>query len=84
MRKDAATDRRYTGSNPTASFFSSLIDVTHFRPAISTYPQVSNELSGAADAVTQGGLSPAQALDQYDRAVADIVGRSAVDAKGSP
>lgn len=82
VRADAAKDPRYTGSNPTATFFSSLIPVTNFRPAIATYPQVSNELSGAADAVTQGGLSPAQAIDQYDRAVRDIVGGSAVTSEG--
>ena len=82
VRRDAAGDARYTGSNPTAEFFSSLIDVTHFRPAISTYPQVSNELSGAADAVTQGGLSPSAAVDQYDGAVADIVGRGATTSAG--
>lgn len=74
VRSDVASDPTYLKSNPTASFFSSLVQVTHFRPAIAAYPQVSNQLAIAADTVSTNGQSVASATKAYATAVQQIVG----------
>jgi multiple sugar transport system substrate-binding protein len=54
VRTDVAEDPEYTKSNPTTEFFTDLVDVTHFRPATSDYPKVSNEIMVAMEAVMTG------------------------------
>jgi multiple sugar transport system substrate-binding protein len=74
VRSDVAADASYAKSNPTAEFFSSLVKVTHFRPAIAAYPQVSNQLAIAADTVSTNGQSVDSATKAYGAAVQQVVG----------
>ena len=50
------------------------MDVTNFRPATSDYPQVSNEIMVAMEAVMTGQQTPEEAAAAYDEAVVGIVG----------
>lgn len=81
VRKDVAADPTYTGSNPTNEFFSSLVAVTHFRPATTDYPKISNEIQVATEAVMSGQSSPADAAKAYDNAVVGIVGKDKTTVK---
>ena len=74
VRTDVASDPKYTGSNPTNAFFSSLVPVTHFRPATSDYPKVSNAIQVAMESVMTGQQSPPQAAEAYDSALKQAVG----------
>jgi multiple sugar transport system substrate-binding protein len=74
VRTDVAEDPEYTKSNPTTEFFTDLVDVTHFRPATSDYPKVSNEIMVAMEAVMTGQQTPEEAAAAYDEAVVGIVG----------
>jgi multiple sugar transport system substrate-binding protein len=74
VRTDVAEDPEYTKTNPTTEFFTDLVDVTHFRPATSDYPKVSNEIMVAMEAVMTGQQTPEEAAAAYDEAVAGIVG----------
>ncbi|GAA4159910.1 extracellular solute-binding protein [Gryllotalpicola daejeonensis] len=74
VRTDVANDPKYTSSNPTNAFFSSLVPVTHFRPATSDYPKVSNAIQVAMESVMTGQQSPAQAAKAYDDALKQAVG----------
>ncbi|HEY5221512.1 MAG TPA: extracellular solute-binding protein [Microbacteriaceae bacterium] len=74
VRTDVATDPKYTSSNPTNSFFSDLVKVTHFRPATSDYPKVSNNIQVAMESVMTGQQTPAQAAKTYDDALPTAVG----------
>ncbi len=74
VRSDVADDPSYAKSSPTANFFSSLVAVTHFRPSIAVYPQISDQLAVAADAVSQGGETPEAAVAAYGEAVKGIAG----------
>jgi multiple sugar transport system substrate-binding protein len=74
VRTDVAEDPEYTKSNPTTEFFTDLVDVTHFRPATSDYPKVSNEIMVAMEAVMTGQQAPEEAAAAYDEAVVGIVG----------
>jgi multiple sugar transport system substrate-binding protein len=81
VRKDVATDPAYTKSNPTAAFFSSLVSVTHFRPATSDYPQISNSIAEVSDSVESGQATAAQAAKTYGQDVVGIVGQSKTTTK---
>jgi len=81
VRKDVGTDPTYTAGNPTNAFFSSLVAVTHFRPATTDYTQISNAIQVATEAVMSGQSSPADAAKAYDAAVVGIVGKDKTTAK---
>lgn len=81
VRKDVAADSSYTGSNPTAAFFSSLVAVTHFRPATADYPQISNAITVASDSVETGQATPDQAAKAYAQQVIAIVGKDKTTTK---
>jgi multiple sugar transport system substrate-binding protein len=74
VRSDVAEDPEYTATNPTAEFFTDLVEVTHFRPATSDYPKISNEIMVAMESVMTGQQTPEEAAAVYDEAVAGIVG----------
>ncbi|MGK9219932.1 MULTISPECIES: extracellular solute-binding protein [unclassified Microbacterium] len=74
VRSDVADDPEYTAANESFEFFSSLVDVTHYRPATSDYAQISNEITVAMEAVMTGQQTPEEAAAAYDAAVVDIVG----------
>ena len=76
MRSDVASDPKYTDANPTNKFFSDLVKVTHFRPATSVYPKVSNNIQVAMESVMSGQQTPKEAAKAYDDALTDAVGGS--------
>ncbi|NDL55505.1 extracellular solute-binding protein [Phytoactinopolyspora sp. XMNu-373] len=74
VREDVAEDPEYVEANPSFEFFSGIVDVTHFRPATSDYPQISNEIQVAMESVMTGQQAPDEAAAVYDEAVERIVG----------
>ena len=60
-----AADPSYTASNPTTPFFTSLVKVTHFRPAYTAYPKISDAIQVAMEAVMTGQSSTAAAMAAY-------------------
>lgn len=74
VREDVANDPSYVEANPTFEFFSSLVEVTNFRPATSDYAKISNEITIAMEAVMTGQQTPEEAAAAYDEAVIGIVG----------
>jgi multiple sugar transport system substrate-binding protein len=78
VRKDVANDPKYASANPTFKFFSSLVALTHFRPATTPYTQVSTAIQTAMESVMTGQQSPAQATQVYGSALPGIVGASNV------
>ena len=78
VRNDVTSDPAYVNSSPAASFFAKLVSVTHFRPSLTAYPQVSNVIQEAAESATVGGADGATAAANYDKALAKVVGASNV------
>ncbi|WP_129663115.1 extracellular solute-binding protein [Phytoactinopolyspora endophytica] len=82
VREDVAEDSEYIDANPSFEFFSEIVEFTHFRPATSDYPQISNEIQVAMESVMTGQQSPEEAAAAYDSAVERIVGADAVMSAG--
>ena len=80
VREDVNTDPAFLDANPTAGFFSSLVEVTNFRPALEIYPQVSSLIQETMEAVTVGGASVEDAMERYDSQLTRLAGRSNVKA----
>ena len=76
MRTDVANDPAYVKSNPTNAFFADLVKITHFRPATSSYPAVSNNIQVAMESVMTGQQTAAEAQKAYDQALPQAVGGS--------
>ena len=74
VRKDVASDPKYTSANPTNKFFSGLVPVTTYRPAYAVYPRVSNEIQVASEAVVTGQADVNSAAAQYDSQLKTIAG----------
>ncbi|HYY45110.1 MAG TPA: extracellular solute-binding protein [Actinomycetota bacterium] len=74
VRQDVAATDEYKSSNPTTGFFTDLVQYTHFRPAFPEYPQISNQIQVAMEAVMTGQASPEEAMQRYAEAVEGIVG----------
>jgi len=73
-RKDVASDPRYTKSDPFTPFFTDLVQVTHFRPAYADYPQVSDAVQQAMEAVMTNQASVNDALKSFANTVKSAVG----------
>jgi multiple sugar transport system substrate-binding protein len=73
-RTDVATDPKYLNSNPTLRFFTDLVQVTRFRPAYPEYPQVSNAIQVAMEAVMTGQAPPDAAAKTFAEQVKAAVG----------
>ncbi|MFJ1744940.1 extracellular solute-binding protein [Streptomyces sp. NPDC088116] len=73
VRKDVAADPRYLKSMPGIDFFTQLVGVTHYRPALPVYPQVSTAIGEAMETVTTGDGSPQKAAKEYDEQLRTIV-----------
>ncbi|WP_405602255.1 ABC transporter substrate-binding protein [Streptomyces sp. NBC_01410] len=73
VRKDVAADARYLKSMPGIDFFTSLVQYTHYRPALPVYPQVSTAIGEAMEKVTTGDASGADAAKEYDEQLKTIV-----------
>ncbi len=74
VRDDIAEDERYLTYSPTVEFFTELLDGAFYRPALPAYPEVSNAIQDAMEAVMTMSQEPEQALASYDAAVTGIVG----------
>jgi multiple sugar transport system substrate-binding protein len=75
VRKDVGADPKYTGAQPTVKFFTDLVPVTQYRPALPVYPKISNQITVAMEAVMTGQQTPDAAAKAYDQAVTGIVGK---------
>jgi multiple sugar transport system substrate-binding protein len=74
VRKDVASDPKYTSANPTNAFFSGLVPITNYRPAYAVYPRVSNEIQVATEAVVTGQAGVDAAAETYDAQLKSIAG----------
>ncbi|GAB3564620.1 extracellular solute-binding protein [Spelaeicoccus albus] len=75
VRKDVASDPKYTKSDSSFGKTSKAVQYTHYRPATEDYPKISNKIQVAMEAVMTGQQTPAQAAAAYDKAVIEIVGK---------
>jgi len=73
-RKDVASDPSYTASDPFTPFFTGLVSVTHFRPAYSDYPKVSDAIQVAMEAVMTNQSSVDDAVKAFASTVRSAVG----------
>ena len=80
VRRDVAAKPMYKQSNPSADFFSDLVSVTHYRPALPPYAQISYEIQVAMEAVMTGQATPEQAMNDYVSELKRIVGAQHVTA----
>jgi multiple sugar transport system substrate-binding protein len=77
-RADVAADPSYTADNPSVSYFTDLVKVTHFRPAYTVYPRISDSIQTAMEAVMTGQSSVDSATKAYGQQIAGIAGASKV------
>ncbi|MEV0406157.1 extracellular solute-binding protein [Actinoallomurus sp. NPDC050550] len=81
VRKDVVDDPKYVEGNPTQKFWTDLVSVTQYRPAYSVYPQISNQLQAATEAVVTNQGSPQSAMNDFANQVKQIAGPDKVEAK---
>ncbi|MGA4951616.1 extracellular solute-binding protein [Streptomyces lydicamycinicus] len=74
VRKDVAADPRYRTSVPGIGFFTGLVGVSRYRPALPEYPRVAAALGEAMEAVTADDASPDKAAADYDSTLKSLVG----------
>ncbi|WP_265444946.1 extracellular solute-binding protein [Flexivirga meconopsidis] len=75
VRSDTAAEPTYQKSTPTTKFMTDLVKSTTYRPALAPYPQISNAIQIACEAMLIGSKTPAAAAATYDSMLIDIVGR---------
>ncbi len=75
VRDDVASDPEYIKANWSFPFFSDLMSVTHFRPATPDYPQISQYIQQACEAVATDQATPEQAAATYDEALIGVAGQ---------
>ncbi|MFG2895308.1 extracellular solute-binding protein [Streptomyces sp. NPDC048248] len=73
VRKDVAADPRYLKSVPGIGFFTGLVKISRYRPALPAYPQVSSAIGEAMEAVTADDSSPEAAAREYDERLKSLV-----------
>ncbi|MET9292351.1 extracellular solute-binding protein [Streptomyces sp. NPDC003077] len=78
VRRDVAADPKYLKSIPGIKFFTDLVSISRYRPALPEYPKVSASIGEAMEAVTAGDSSPAEAAGDYDRQLPSLVGDQVV------
>ncbi|MCO6008653.1 extracellular solute-binding protein [Actinoallomurus purpureus] len=81
VRKDVVDDPKYVEGNPTQKFWTDLVSVTQYRPAYSVYPQISNQLQAATEAVVTGQGSPQSAMNDLAGQIKQIAGPDKVEGK---
>ncbi|MCO5988772.1 extracellular solute-binding protein [Actinoallomurus spadix] len=81
VRKDVVADPKYLEGNPTQRFWTDLVSVTQYRPAYNVYPQISNQLQAASEAVVTGQSSPRSAMNDFAGQVKQIAGPDKVEAR---
>lgn len=72
VREDVAKDPQYLKSMPGIEFFTGLVEISHYRPALPVYPQVSTAITESMEQVTTGDASPEEAARSYDEQVESI------------
>lgn len=77
-RSDVTSDPENQPENPYVKDATNLVQYTHYRPGLSMYSKVSNEVQKATESVITGKASADQAAQTYDQAVAEIVGEDNV------
>ncbi|MEV0373675.1 extracellular solute-binding protein [Streptomyces sp. NPDC050636] len=73
VRKDVAAEPRYLTSVPGIGFFTGLVEISQYRPALPAYPKVASAIGEAMEAVTADDSSPDQAAKDYDEQLKSIV-----------
>lgn len=76
-RKDVSSDPEYLKSDPFAQTFTDLVRYTHFRPAYSKYPRVSDAIQQTMEAVMTDQQPVDKALQQFQKTADAIVGPDA-------
>jgi multiple sugar transport system substrate-binding protein len=79
VRDDVTSDPAYLQGNPTQKFWTDLVSVTQYRPAYQVYPQISNEIQAATEAVVSDQSSPSGAMDRLAGQIRQIAGSSNVE-----
>ncbi len=82
VRNDVTKDPAYLQGNPSQAFWTSLVAVTQYRPAYAVYPQISNQLQAATEAVVSAQSPPAKAMNDFAGQVKQIAGPDKVE--GTP
>lgn len=80
VRRDVAAKPAYLQSNPSAKFFSDLVSVTNYRPALPPYAKISFEIQAAMESVMSGQSTPDNAMSSYVGGLKGIVGSKKVTA----
>jgi multiple sugar transport system substrate-binding protein len=73
-RKDVSSDPEYLASDPFTKTFTDLVQYTHFRPAYSKYPRISDALQSTMETVMTDQAPVDQALAQFQKTASSIVG----------
>ena len=81
-RADVATTPSYKNANASVSAFSSYVPFTHFRPAFTDYPKLSNEIQLITGQIMTGQATPAQGAASYNKYLVGLVGKSATEPAG--
>ncbi|AYL38330.1 extracellular solute-binding protein [Streptomyces fungicidicus] len=79
VREDVANDPAYAEAQPGISFFTGLVEHTHYRPAYPAYPKVSTAIQEAMEGVTTGDMSVEEAARGYDDALRDATDNQVVE-----
>jgi multiple sugar transport system substrate-binding protein len=79
-RADVASTPAYKNANASVSAFSSYVPFTHFRPAFTDYPKLSNEIQLITGQIMTGQATPAQGATSYNKYLVGLVGKSATEA----
>jgi multiple sugar transport system substrate-binding protein len=75
-RADVAAASSYKSSNASITAFSSFVPFTHFRPAYTAYPKLSNEIQVITGQVMTGQDTPAAGVATYNKYLISLVGAS--------
>lgn len=83
VRDDVTSDPQYVQGNPTQKFWTGLVPVTQYRPAFSVYPQISNQIQAATEAVVTGQAAPDKAMNDLAQQEKQIAGPDKVEGSAS-
>jgi len=82
VRNDVASAPSYKNSSASISTMSSFVPFTHFRPAFTAYPKLSDEIQLITGQVMTGQATPAQGAATYNKYLTGLVG--AKDTEAAP
>ena len=77
-RKDVSNDPAYLGSDPFTKIFTDLVQYTHFRPAYSKYPRISDALQQTMESVMTDQAPVDKALQQFQNTAKGVAGPNSV------